>query len=100
MNCDAEIKEVSERLGLPFDTCKAAYAAQWNFIIEHIAALPLKEELTEEEFDKLKTNFNIPSLGKLFCTKQLYMNIKRRNEIIKYFKEQKDDKGKGNQASV
>jgi len=53
------------------------YKAYWRFIKDTIESLPLKEELTEEQFNKLKTNFNIPSLGKLNCTYERYKGVKK-----------------------
>ena len=62
------IKQVSIELGLPPQVVKEAYESYWTFIRNNIKALPLKEDLSKEEFDKLRTNFNVPSLGKLSCT--------------------------------
>lgn len=62
---------------------KKAYESHWLFIRESIKALPLKEDLSEEEFKKLKTNFNIPSLGKLTCTYERMLGVRKRFEHIK-----------------
>lgn len=62
---------------------KKAYESYWLFIRENIKALPLKEDLSEEEFKELKTNFNIPSLGKLTCTYERMLGVKKRFEHIK-----------------
>ncbi len=35
---------------------------------EHLSSLPLKEELTEEEFNALQPSISLPSLGKLYVT--------------------------------
>jgi len=43
--------------------------------------------MTEEEFLELKTNFNIPSLGKLSCTRDRYLGVKKRFEYIKNLRE-------------
>ncbi|MCF0114095.1 MAG: hypothetical protein HUJ56_01995 [Erysipelotrichaceae bacterium] len=43
------------------------YKTYWNTIKALIQGLPLKDNITEEEFKSLKTSFNIPSLGKLYC---------------------------------
>lgn len=69
---DNRIKEVSVALNIPFKVAKEAYYSSWKFIKEHMASLPLKEKLTEEEFKQLKTSFNIPSIGKLACTYDFY----------------------------
>lgn len=82
------IDKVSKDLNLPKEVVKEAYMSFWGFIRESIQSLPLKEDLTEEEFNKLKVNFNIPSIGKLYVTYPRYVALKKRN---KYFKELQND---------
>lgn len=76
------IKQVSIELGLPPQVVKEAYESYWTFIRNNIKALPLKEDLSKEEFDKLRTNFNIPSIGKLSCTYDRMIGVKKRFEYI------------------
>jgi hypothetical protein len=38
----------------------------------------LKEDLSDEEFLKLKPNVNIPSLGKFYVTLERYRKVKAR----------------------
>lgn len=75
--------EVSRTLGIPPDVIEKAYKSYWLFIKSTIQDLPLKEDLTEEEFSKLRTNFNIPSLGKLNCTLSNYKKTKDKFKSIK-----------------
>lgn len=77
------LNKVSDELQLPLEVVKKAYESHWLFIRESIKALPLKEDLSEEEFKKLKTNFNIPSLGKLTCTYERMLGVRKRFEHIK-----------------
>lgn len=77
------IKQVSIELGLPPQVVKEAYESSWTFIRNNIKALPLKEDLSKEEFDKLRTNFNIPSIGKLSCTYDRMIGVKKRFEHIR-----------------
>lgn len=77
------IKQISVELNLPPEVVKEAYESYWKFIREHIKTLPLKENLNEEDFNKLRTNFNIPSLGKLSCTYERYKGIKKQYKIFK-----------------
>lgn len=90
-------ESVAEKLNLPVDTVEKTYKAYWLFIRTKIQELPLSENITEEQFKKLKTNFNIPSLGKLNCTYERYMNIMKNFE---YIKKLKNDKRKGNKTSI
>ena len=71
---------------------KEAYESYWKFIRESIKSLPLKDDLTEEEFNKLRTNFNITSLGKFSCTYDRYMSTKQRYKKIQKLREIKDGK--------
>mgnify|MGYP003438025954 FL=1 len=76
------ISKVSEELNLPRELVENAYKAYWNFIRVTIEELPLKTELTQVEYGNLRTNINIPSLGKFNCTYNRYMGIRNRFNII------------------
>lgn len=88
MSLEEMIKEVSKELSLPEDIIEKAYMSFWEFIRESIQKLPLKNDLTEEEFNKLKVNYNIPSIGKLYLTYNRYKALKDRS---KYFKSLQND---------
>ena len=60
MNKDI-INNVSRTLGISPNVVEKVYRAYWLYIKETIQALHLKEEVSEEDFVKLKTNFNIHS---------------------------------------
>ena len=80
------ILDVSSNLDISPDVIENVYKAYWSFIKETIQALPLKDNLSEEEFSTLKTNFNVPSLGKLACTLDKYNRVKKRFKLIKNFR--------------
>lgn len=80
------ILDVSRNLDISPDVIEKVYKAYWSFIKETIQALPLKDNLSEEEFLTLKTNFNVPSLGKLTCTLDKYNRVKKRFKLIKNFR--------------
>jgi len=85
------IKEVSIELNIPIEVVNFAYTSYWRFIKNKIKELPLKENLDEKAFSKLKTNFNIPSLGKLNCTYKRFLGKnKQRINIIKNAKNKKN----------
>ena len=77
------ILDVSRNLDILPDVIEKVYKAYWSFIKETIQALPLKDNLSEEEFSTLKTNFNVPSLGKLCVTWNRFVRCKKRYELIK-----------------
>lgn len=81
------IKQVSKELSLPPQVVKEAYESFWTYIRSNIKVLPLKEDLSKEDFDKLRTNFNIPSIGKLSCTYDRMVGVKKRFEYIKKLRE-------------
>lgn len=76
------LKEVSIELNIPEEVVKEAYESYWLFIRQSIVALPLKQDLSLDDFNKLKSNFNIPSLGKLSCTHDRMVGVKERFKYI------------------
>ena len=83
------IGKVSQELELPKEVVDKTYKAFWLFVNQSIQSLPLKDNLNEEDFTKLRTNFNIPSLGKLTCTYNRMIGMKKRFKIIKQIREKK-----------
>lgn len=76
------INKVSKELNVPIELVENTYKAYWNFIRITIEKLPLKTELTQLEYRNLRTNINIPSLGKLYVTWNRYIGIRNRFNII------------------
>lgn len=87
MSYEEIVKKVSEELQLPERLVERTYKAYWRSIKEHITSLPLKDNLTEEEFGKLQPNVNIPSIGKLNVTYDKYKRTKKMFEIKSQLKE-------------
>ena len=83
---------LSKELVIPEEVVDAAYKSFFGFIRNTISKLPLKEELSEEDFNKLRPNFNIPSLGKLHCTYERYKGVKERARYLKKLQEEYEDK--------
>lgn len=86
------IDRLSRELNLPTDVVIKSYKAYWLFIRKTIEGFPLKEHMDKETFSRLRTNFNIPNLGKLACTYERYIGIKKKYKVIqeKYAKHNKD----------
>lgn len=80
MTLEGIITEVAEKLNLPKELVGKTYKAYWKSVREHISSLPLKQDLSEEEFKKLQPNVNIPSLGKLNVTLDRYRRMKKSQE--------------------
>ena len=87
MNYPDIIDKVSQEMDIPLEVVDTAYKSYWKFIKQTIQSLPLKDDISEEEFAKLRTNFNIPSLGKLTCTFDRMMGVKKRFKYIKRLRE-------------
>ena len=87
MNYPDIIGKVSQEMNLPPEVVDTAYKSYWKFIKQTIQSLPLKDDISEEDFTKLRTNFNIPSLGKLTCTFDRMVGVKKRFKYIKRLRE-------------
>ena len=87
MNYPDIIGKISQEMGLPPEVVDTAYKSYWKFIKQTIQSLPLKDDISEEDFTKLRTNFNIPSLGKLTCTFDRMMGVKKRFKYMKRLRE-------------
>lgn len=86
------INKVSGDTGISPDIIDKTYKSFWLYIRNTIQEIPLKEELSEEEFLKIKSNFNIPSLGKLTCTYKRYKGVKEKFKHIKKLRENENIK--------
>lgn len=93
MTYDEMIRRVSQSTGLPILLVDRTYKSYWKMVREHISTLPLKEELTDDEFQALQPNVNIPSIGKLYVTLERYKSIKRR------YKQKQDNENVENKES-
>ena len=74
-------KKVAADNNLSEKTVREIYKLYWSFIREHIVKLPLKENLTEQQYSALKTNFTLPLLGKLQCTYKQWLSSRKHLEI-------------------
>lgn len=77
------INDIARELSLPPQVISRVYKAYWLFIRKTIEALPLKDNLTEEQFSRLRTNFNLPYLGKLSCNYKRWQGVKYKYNINK-----------------
>lgn len=85
------VKKVSEDTGIPIEVVDKTYKGFWLFIRNSVQKLPLKKELFETEFLDLRTNFNIPSLGKLTCTYDRYKGVVKRFEYINNLRKRNEE---------
>ena len=90
------IAEVAKELNLSETFVNKVYRAYWKAVRNHITSLPLKEDLTDEEFSKLQPNVNIPSIGKLYVTSDRYRRVKKHHEIYQQLKNKNNAAHNGN----
>ena len=64
----------------------------YNFTRQTIVELDVHDDITEDEFNELKTNFIYRSLGKLYTSYHFYNKIKNQKTFLKqYHKNKKND---------
>lgn len=79
----SDIECIADALNMEPYMVYKVYKTFWKAVRDNINSLNLKDkDYTEEEFGSLKTNFNIPSLGKLYCTYQRYNKFKHKYKTI------------------
>lgn len=94
------VKEVAKQTGIPEADVDKIYKAYWKAVRIKLENLPLKDNLTEEEFSELRTNINIPSLGKIACGYKKYKATKERFRRIKVLRENANNKTNKDTATV
>lgn len=95
---DLAITGAAHDLGLPSELVEKVYRAYWYSIKQLVQGLPLKEELTEDDFSALKTSINVPSLGKLHASYDRVQGVKRRFKYLQQIKN--NDKNKETKTDV
>lgn len=98
MEYEEIITDVASQLNMPKKLVDRTYRAFWRAARIYITSLPLKEDLTDEEFQKLKPNVNIPSIGKLYVTLDRYHGMKQYFE--RHYKNYKGNKYKKQNSDV
>ena len=89
------LRKAARNLNIDNRIVEQVYKSYWNFIKNHISNLPLRE-LTKEEFDSTVSNFNLPSIGKLYAD---YNKIERYRRQLKFYQDVKIKKNKTNRKS-
>lgn len=69
--------EISKKHGITIDEMKKIISAPYSFMRMKLKDLEIEEELTKEEFDELKTNFNVPCLFKFYASYSVYKKINK-----------------------
>lgn len=86
------LSRVARSLNLTQKQVENVYISYWSFIHHHASSLPLKEA-SEEQFNNLTTNFNIPYIGKLYVD---YGRIRNYNNQLKNYQHVRNKENKAN----
>lgn len=73
-------EEIAEKHGISIDIVKRVILSQYEFIKIKTRDMNFEEGLTKKEFNKLKTNFNLPSIGKLYASYFMYKKIQENKK--------------------
>ena len=73
-------KELAEKYDMDLDLMKKIIASPYEFVQKKTRELDFKDGITKEEFDKMKTDFNIPALGKIFASNYLYNELQKKKK--------------------
>jgi hypothetical protein len=71
------------KINLPPEYVWEVYKSYWQFIRHYISSLNIKDLHSEEDFNKLRTNINVPSLGKFHLDWERIQNKRKENERYK-----------------
>lgn len=88
MTYEEIISRVADDNSLSRQFVDRVWKGYWKAIRQHMSSLPLKEDLTDEEFLKLRPNVNIPSIGKFYVTLGRYKKVKKKFKTIEERKKQ------------
>lgn len=75
-----KIEEIAEKYGMTVKDVESIVSAPYDFIHKTASSMIFKDDMTKEEFSAMKTNFNIPSIGKLYASNFLYNEIQRKKK--------------------
>ena len=70
-----KIEKISEEMSIPKEVVIKVIESQYEFIRKKTKELHFDPNLTREEFDAMKTNFNIPCIGKLYASFYMYRKM-------------------------
>ena len=73
---EALYHKIGLRHGYSDEVIKNIIESQYDFIKKTMIKLPFRETNTEEEFNKLKTNFMLRKLGKIYSNYKILEYIK------------------------
>lgn len=76
------ITKVAKDINIPVELVQKVYQTYWYTIRQIVQELPLKEDINEEDFSKLRPNINIHGLGKFFVIYPKYIKLKKKYQLL------------------
>lgn len=76
------MQELADEYNLTLEEIEAIYESQWDFMAETIEDIDFNT-VTPEEFKNLKTNFNIPAIGKFYTTFNKVKNVREKSREVR-----------------
>lgn len=86
---NSAITNVAHKLNIPVEQAEAIYKSYWKYIRSHIESLDFSN-MDEQKLASMRTNFNIPYIGKLYTdinrinliNKRAYDKVKKHNPNV------------------
>lgn len=79
-----KLKDLIHSIGLKYnlqdEVIKKIIYSPYKFTRKTISELQIYDEITEEEFNKLKTNFIYPYIGKIYTQYEILIKLKKLHE--------------------
>ena len=75
---------------LPEEVVTVAYRSLWEFSASVIAAIPIKDLESEEDFKQHRVSVNIHGLGKLYTTWDRIVGLRERYNLLQELKNDKE----------
>ena len=75
-----KIAELALKHGISAEEAELIVQSPYEFIRETTKELNFVDNLTNEELDQMKTNFNLPAIGKLYSSNFLYQRIQENKK--------------------
>ena len=86
---NSALRKAARNLSVDQKLVEAVYKSYWSFIKTQISSVSLKE-ISEEEFNSLDTNFNLPYLGKLYVRYEKIEKYRRQQKYLENVKAEND----------
>lgn len=92
---NSALRQTARVLSISPKLAEKVYQSYWGFIRDYVENLHIRT-MTEEEFNSVTTNFNIPYIGKLYVD---YDRIRKYQVQLKKYQDGRTKKNQANRQS-